>query len=52
MKTDLTVRRLLLARYPERTDSIPDETKMEEHFKIHYLEFEVDAGYHDGERVV
>jgi hypothetical protein len=45
-------RTALLARYPERTDSIPDETKMEDHFKIYYLEFEVDAGYRDGERMV
>lgn len=44
-------RTALLARYPERTDSIPDETRMEDHFKIYYLEFEVDAGYRDGERV-
>jgi hypothetical protein len=45
-------RTALLTRYPERTDSIPDETRMEDHFKIYYLEFEVDAGYRDGERVV
>jgi len=45
-------RSALLARYPERTDSIPDETRMEDHFKIVYLEFEMDAGYRDGERVV
>ncbi|BBP04725.1 hypothetical protein TPL01_31590 [Sulfuriferula plumbiphila] len=45
-------RSALLARYPERTDAIPDETKMEQHFKIHYLEFELDAGYRDGERLV
>jgi hypothetical protein len=45
-------RTALLARYPERTDSIPDETKMEQHFKIYYLEFELDAGYRDGERLV
>jgi len=45
-------RSALLARYPGRTDSIPDETKMEQHFKIYYLEFEVNAGYRDGERVV
>lgn len=45
-------RSALLARYPERTDSIPDETRMEDHFKIHYLEFEVDAGYRDGDRLV
>lgn len=44
-------RTALLAQYPERTDSIPDETRMEDHFKIYYLEFEVDAGYRDGERV-
>ena len=42
----------LLARYPERTDSIPDETRMEDHFRIFYLEFEMDAGYRDGERLV
>jgi hypothetical protein len=45
-------RTALLERYPERTDSIPDETRMEDYFKIFYLEFEVDAGYRDGERVV
>ncbi|WP_461573358.1 hypothetical protein [Thiobacillus sp.] len=45
-------RTALLARYPERTDSIPDEAGMEQHFKIYYLEFEADAGYRDGERIV
>jgi len=45
-------RTALLARYPERTDTIPDEHNMEQHFKIHYLEFEVDASYRDGERLV
>jgi hypothetical protein len=45
-------RTALLARYPERTDSIPDATRMEDHFKIYYLEFEADAGYRDGERLV
>lgn len=45
-------RTALLARYPERINTIPDETKMEQHFNIHYLEFEVDAGYRDGERLV
>lgn len=45
-------RSALLARYPERTDSIPDETRMEDHFRIFYLEFEMDAGYRDGERLV
>jgi hypothetical protein len=48
----LVHRAALLARYPERTDSIPDETRMEDHFKIYYQEFEMDAGYRDGERVV
>lgn len=42
----------LLARYPERTASIPEAGKMEEHFRIHYLEFELDAGYRDGERLL
>jgi hypothetical protein len=45
-------RSALLERYPERTDTIPDENNMEQHFKIHYLEFAVDAGYRDGERLV
>ena len=45
-------RSALLERYPERSDSIPDERNIEAHFKIHYLEFEVDAGYRDGERLV
>lgn len=45
-------RTALLARYPERTDSIPDETRMEDHFRIFYLEFEMDAGYRDGDRLV
>ena len=44
-------RTALLQRYPERTDSIPDEGNIEAHFKIYYLEFEADAGYRDGERV-
>jgi len=46
-----THRNALLQRYPERTDSIPDEGTIEAHFKIYYLEFEADAGYRDGERV-
>jgi hypothetical protein len=46
-----THRTALLQRYPERTDSIPDEDTIEAHFKIYYLEFEADAGYRDGERV-
>lgn len=44
-------RTALLERYPERSDSIPDEGGIEAHFKIHYLEFQADAGYRDGERV-
>ncbi|MBS1214548.1 MAG: hypothetical protein H6R26_3165 [Proteobacteria bacterium] len=45
-------RKELLERYPERADSIPEADKMEDHFRIHYLEFELDAGYRDGERLV
>lgn len=47
-----THRTALLERYPERAGSIPNEDHIEAHFKIHYLEFDVDAGYRDGERVV
>jgi hypothetical protein len=47
-----THRTALLGRYPERSDSIPDEGNFEPHFKIYYLEFDVNAGYRDGERVV
>ena len=45
-------RSALLQRYPERAGSIPDEDSIEAHFRIYYLEFEADAGYRDGERVV
>jgi hypothetical protein len=45
-------RNWLLAQYPERTASLPDETKMEDHFKIYYLEFEMDAGYRGNDRLV
>lgn len=41
----------LLARYPERADSIPEEGQMEAHFRICYLNFEVNGGYRDGERL-
>jgi len=44
-------RSALLARYPERADSIPDANGMEAHFKIYFLEFDMDAGYRDGERI-
>lgn len=44
-------RSALLARYPERADSIPDASGMEAHFKIYFLEFDMDAGYRDGERI-
>jgi hypothetical protein len=46
-----THRTALLACYPERTDSIPDESRIDAHFKICYLEFELGAGYRDGVRV-
>jgi hypothetical protein len=45
-------RSALLAKYPERTDSIPDPQHIEAHFRILYLEFEADAGYRDGTRIV
>jgi hypothetical protein len=45
-------RSALLQRYPERTDSSPDAGNVEAHFRIYYLEFEADAGYRDGERVL
>jgi hypothetical protein len=44
-------RSALLARYPERADTIPEASGMEAHFKIHFLEFAMDAGYRDGERI-
>ena len=42
----------LLLQYPERTASLPDETKMEDHFRIYYLKFEMDAGYRGNDRLV
>lgn len=42
----------LLETYPERRDSIPDEDSIEQHFKIHYLEFAQGGGYRDGDRLV
>ncbi len=42
----------LLARYPERSASSPEADSMEKHFRIFYLEFEVGAGYRDGERLL
>ncbi len=42
----------LLLQYPERTAFLPDETKMEDHFRIYYLEFEMDAGYRGNDRLV
>jgi hypothetical protein len=42
----------LLERYPERADNIPEESQMEQHFKIVYLEFALGAGYRDGERLL
>ncbi len=52
LKAWRTHRIALLERYPERDASIPDADNIENHFKIYYLEFETDAGYRDGERVV
>ncbi|BBO99676.1 hypothetical protein [Sulfuriferula nivalis] len=45
-------RTALLAQYPERTDSIPAADKMEDHFRIYYLEFDMDAGYRGNDRLV
>lgn len=45
-------RTALLERYPERANSIPAASEMDDHFKICYLEFAVNAGYRDGERLV
>lgn len=45
-------RTALLAQYPERTDAIPEAGKMEEHFRIYYLEFDMDAGYRGNDRLV
>lgn len=45
-------RTALLAQYPERTDSIPEADKMEAHFHIYYLEFDMDAGYRGNDRLV
>jgi hypothetical protein len=42
----------LLASYPERTDSIPEASRMEDHFKIYFLEFEMEAGYRGNDRLV
>ena len=42
----------LLAQYPDRAAILPDETKMEDHFRIYYLEFEMDAGYRGNDRLV
>lgn len=42
----------LLAHYPERTDSIPEASRMEDHFKIYFLEFDMDAGYRGNDRLV
>jgi hypothetical protein len=42
----------LLEQYPERKDTVPEADRMEEHFRIYYLEFRVGAGYRDGMRLV
>ena len=41
----------LLAQYPERKATIPAAQEMEQHFPIIFLEFELDAGYRDRERI-
>ncbi|MFA6095004.1 MAG: hypothetical protein WC757_03930 [Candidatus Paceibacterota bacterium] len=41
----------LLAQYPERESTIPEAQDMEQHFRIVYLEFELDAGYRDLDRI-
>lgn len=51
LKAWRTHRGALLAQYPDRTASIPDEHHIEAHFRIHFLEFTAGAGYRDGERV-
>ncbi|MDF9391069.1 MULTISPECIES: hypothetical protein [Methylococcus] len=45
-------RSALLAQYPEREVRLPEAERMEEHFKIYYLEFEVNAGYRWPDRLV
>lgn len=47
-----THRNELLKQYPEREASIPDEAHLEMHFKIYYLEFELNAGYRDQLRLI
>jgi hypothetical protein len=42
----------LLMHYPERADILPEAGKMENHFKIYYLEFEMDAGYRGNDRLI
>jgi hypothetical protein len=41
----------LLARYPDRATTVPPAQDMEQHFRIHYLDFALDGGYRDGERI-
>lgn len=45
-------RTALLAQFPERTGNIPDAAHMEDHFRIYYLEFDIDAGYRGNDRLV
>lgn len=42
----------LLAQYPARTDILPEADQMENHFKIYYQDFEIDAGYRDHDRLI
>jgi len=41
----------LLAQYPEREATIPEAQEMEQHFLIVYLEFVLDGGYRDLNRI-
>jgi hypothetical protein len=41
----------LLAQYPERESAIPEAQEMEQHFRIVYLEFILDGGYRDLNRI-
>jgi hypothetical protein len=52
LKAWTTHRTDLLAQYPERADSILEAEKMEDHFRIYYLEFEMDAGYRGNDRLI
>ncbi len=52
LKAWTTHRNDLLAQYPERAAILPEAGRMEEHFRIYYLEFEINAGYRGNDRLV